>query len=203
MVWGGTCICSAPSMLGRCCPRTWWWSAAPPCCQVSSTGCWLRYASWWRNRSTATCWQARASVYTLLQPSQTAPPGSEVRDEVFNILISAFMENNLCVSGNLHYSCLLPAVQVLYLGHFRTSWAAGLCHGTTTTRQVASRTGVAWPPLLLSPCTKQERPLLHLWREPFPQRSRLWHLNSVFSLPNRTPRSFKCNILLCVNYRQL
>lgn len=92
-------------------------------------------------------------------------------------------------SGNLHDSCLLTTVQVLYLGHFRTSWAAGLCHGTTTTRQVAFQTGVAWASLLLNPCTKQERPLLHSWREPFPQRSRLWYSNSVLSLPNRTPHS--------------
>lgn len=175
MVCYGTCVCSAPLMLGRCCPRTWWWSVVPQCCRVSSTGCWLRYASWWRNQNTATCWQARASVYTLLQPSPTAPPGSEVRHDVFVILVSAFVDNNYCVSENPHYPHLHPTAQVLYLELFRTSWAAGLCHGTITTRRVAFQTGAAWAPLLPSPCTKQERPLLRSWREPFPQRSRSWH----------------------------
>lgn len=172
MVWFGTCVCSAPLMLGRYFLRTWWWLAAPRCCQVSSTVCWLSYASWWRNRSTATCLRARASAYTLLQPSPTAPPGSEVGNDVFVILNSALMENNYCVSGNVHCFRLLHPVQVLYSGHFRTSWEAGLCHGTITTRQVAFQTGAAWAHLLLNPCTKQERPLLHSWREPFPQRSR-------------------------------
>lgn len=66
-------------MPGRCSQRTWWWSEAQPCCRVSCTGCWQRYASWWRNRSTALCWQARVCAFTLHLPSPTAPPGSEVR----------------------------------------------------------------------------------------------------------------------------
>lgn len=73
---------SAPSMLVRCYPRTWWWSEAQPCCRASCTGCWQRYASWWRDPSTAACWPARLCVYTLHLPSPTAPPGSEVRDEI-------------------------------------------------------------------------------------------------------------------------
>lgn len=111
----GSCVCSVPLMLGRCCRRTWWWSAAPPCCQGSSTGSWLRYASWWRNRSTATSWRARASGYTLFQPSPTAPPGSEVRDDVFIILVSEFVENNQCMFGNL----IFPVSSLLYRCYIR------------------------------------------------------------------------------------
>lgn len=70
---------SAPLMLEKCSLRTWWWSEAQPCCRASCTGCWPRYASWWRNRSTAVCWRARACEYTLHLPSPTALPGSEVR----------------------------------------------------------------------------------------------------------------------------
>lgn len=65
-----------------------------------------------------------------------------------------------------------PAPQVLSSGRCKTSWAADRCHETTTTRRAASQTGVAWAPLLQNLSTKQERPLLHSWREPSPQRSR-------------------------------
>lgn len=74
---------SAPLTPGRFCPRTWWSSEAQPCCLVSCTGCWPRYASWWRSPSTATCWPARASASTRHLPNPTAPPGSEVRGQTF------------------------------------------------------------------------------------------------------------------------
>lgn len=38
---------------------------------------------------------------------------------------------------------IAPALQVLSSGRCRTSWAAGQCHETTTTRQAASQTGAA------------------------------------------------------------
>lgn len=72
----------------------------------------------------------------------------------------------------LRYSYPPSALQVPSLEHCRTSWAAGRCRGTTTTRQAAFQTGVAWPPLFQSLFLKQERPLLRLWREPSQQRSR-------------------------------
>lgn len=193
--------CSAPSTHARSFLRIWWWSEAQPCCPVSCTGCWPRYASWWRNPNTATCWPARACVYTLHLPSPIAPPGSEVRYEVlFKYLsipaeLKAFWVSRIL--KNLQHTleticqpfsgfCLWPLIsfgksvfiwfsslQVLSSGRCRTSWAAGQCHETTTTRQAASQTGAVWAPLLLNPSTKQERPLLHSWREPSPQRSKM------------------------------
>lgn len=80
-----------------------------------------------------------------------------------------------------------PALQVLSLGHCRTSWAAGRCRGTTTTRRAASQTGAAWAPLLPNLSTKQERPRPHSWREPSPQRSRMCCnriQKNVFSFPS-------------------
>lgn len=72
------CYFSAPLTHAKCCRRTWWWSVARPCCQASYTGCWPRFACWWRNPSTAMCWPARTSACTCRPPSPTAPPGSEV-----------------------------------------------------------------------------------------------------------------------------
>lgn len=99
------CVCfSAPSTPVKCSLRTWWWSEAPPCCPASCTACWQRFASWWRNPNTVTCWPARASVFILPLQSPTALRGLEVRYE-FKLIIHA--EVKACGLKNPSQSSLL------------------------------------------------------------------------------------------------
>lgn len=91
------------------------------------------------------------------------------------------------------YSQCLSAVQVLSSGHCRTSWAAGQCHETTTTRQAASPTGAAWAPLLPSPSTKRERPRRRSWRGRSPQRSRIGRcvIQTIYSYVQFSQRTYR------------